>query len=219
MLMHDVATPAGVSLPASLDLVEEINHRVINEYSEAIAMLSVAAKCAGQGVANTLLGVADRLRQHAEAHRALLPPVNDARVNLADTIGTICLSYTRATLTDRGVRLILKSDDIWTSGERAWRIGLVIAELIRNASRHGLQGKQGLIVVHVVHKGELIDCVVSDSGRSTTGGAPGRGQRLIQSIVSDLGGAVHWSFTPCCNIVAARVPISAAGPPVKARAA
>ena len=208
MLTHDIATPVAVPVPASLALVEEINHRVINEYSEAIAMLSVAAAHACQGTQDILLCVAGRLRDHAEAHRALLPPVTEARVNLADTIGAICLSYSRATLGDRRVRLILQSEDIWIPGELAWRVGLVVAELIRNASRHGLKGKQGLIVVRITRNGERICCVVSDSGRSTTGGNPGRGQRLIRSLVSDLGGAIRWSFTARGNFAAVHFPMS-----------
>jgi two-component sensor histidine kinase len=155
-----------------------------------------------------LLCVADRLRDHAEAHRALLPPVTEARLNLADTIGAICLSYSRATLGDRRVRLVLQSEDIWIPGELGWRIGLVVAELIRNASRHGLKGKQGLIVVRITRNGERIGCVVSDSGRSTTGGTPGRGQRLIRLLVSDLGGAIRWSFTARGNFAAVHFPMS-----------
>lgn len=181
---------------ASLDLVEEINHRVVNEYSEAIAMLSIAAMRTASLDARTMLrDTADRLRDHAETHRALLPPMVEGLVNLADHLGMICSSYTKATLADRGVCLSLITDDILLSAGRCWRVGLIVAELVRNAARHGLKGKSGRILVHVGARAGQVTCLVSDNGHEGRG-APGRGQQLIRSLVSELGGAVEWTFTP-----------------------
>jgi hypothetical protein len=39
-------------------------------------------------------------------------------------------------------------------------------------------------------------CLVRDTGRPAPAGMPGRGQRLILSLVNDLGGSVEWSFAP-----------------------
>lgn len=188
-----VLGPAVTSTP--LHLVEEINHRVVNEYSEAIASLSIAAsRAVNDATKEALADAADRLRNHAESHRALLPPTTPNGANLADYIGRICNAFVRSTLAEREVLLVLDAADIVIPADRCWRIGLVIAELIRNAARHGLKGRSGQISVHVAeHAGQLM-CLVRDTGRPASGGSPGRGQRLVLSLVNDLGGEVEWSF-------------------------
>lgn len=208
MLVNGTAADTQTLPPASLSLVEEINHRVINEYAEAIAMLSIAAARADQGVRATLSSVAERLRDHADAHRALLPPMTEGYANLADHVAAICGSYARATLADRAIHLILKADDILLSADRGWRVGLIVAELVRNATRHGLKGKAGLIDVRVTRQGDRIICLVSDSGRAEPGRSPGRGQRLVRALVTELGGAVRWSFTPTGSFALVHIPVT-----------
>ena len=79
-------------------LIEEINHRVANEYAEAIASLSLASSRAGDDeVKVTLARVANRLRDHADSHRASIPPPTDSTANLADYIGRICRAFSKAT--------------------------------------------------------------------------------------------------------------------------
>lgn len=198
--------------PAALGLIEDINHRVIDEYAEAIAMLSRAAGRAEPGVKDALFSAAGRLRDHAAAHRALLPPVAGGQVSLGRHVEAICASFTKAALAGRGIHLLLKTDDILLSADRCWRIGLVIAELVRGAMRHGLSGKPGSIEVRVTGDRGRITCLVSDSGSGAPGRSPpGRGQRLVRTLVADMGGAVRWSFTPRGSFALARVPT--ASPP------
>jgi two-component sensor histidine kinase len=193
MFGQDIVQDAVLQAP--LHLVEEINHRVINEYSEAIASLSLAAsKAANELTREALISAAERLRDHAESHRALLPPPMQCGTNLADYIGRICNAFTQSTLAEREVLLVLVADDIILPADRCWRIGVIIAELIRNAARHGLKGRSGQISVHVANQGERLICLVRDTGRPAPASTPGRGQRLILSLVNDLGGNVEWSF-------------------------
>ena len=188
---------AGSTLPG-LTLVEEIGHRVINEYAEAIGSLSIAASALQGGAANAALErAADRLREHADAHRSLLPPRTGGVLNLADYLGGICNAYSRATLAQRGVLLHLRfvTVDPILPPRRCWLIGLVVAELIRNAARHGLRGRGGEIRVHVGREQGVLTCLVSDDGRGSADAKPGRGQGVIRALVAELGGAVEWAFT------------------------
>lgn len=196
MLAQHVASGA-VAPPCSLHLVEEINHRVVNEFSEAISMLSLAAaRAESAGARESLANAADRLRDHAASHRALLPPFVPGTANIAEYLAQICQSFTKATLADRGVRLILRSDDIVMPVERCWRLGLVISELVRNAARHGLKGKSGTILVRVSERDGAIAALVSDDGAAAPDSSPGRGQRLTRALVADLDGTIEWSLTP-----------------------
>jgi two-component sensor histidine kinase len=135
MLTYDAAAAAAAPDNA-LRLVEEINHRVVNEYAEAIATLSLArSQAADEQVIDALSRAAERLQEHAESHRALMPPRAEGDTNLADYVARICNAFSKATLAERDVRLALRSIDIMLPAQNCWRIGLVIVELLRNAPR------------------------------------------------------------------------------------
>lgn len=192
----------------ALHLVEEINHRVVNEYAEAIASLNIVASRSDDDRVGRALALAiDRLHDHAEAHRALMPPRVPADENLADYVGRICSSFSRATLAARGLGLLLRIADVMLPADRCWRIGLVVAELIRNAARHGRFDADGHIAVHIAAQAGDVVCFVEDNGGPVGPVAPGRGQALIRSLVADLGGMVEWSFTAKGCAAIARVPI------------
>ena len=178
--------------PLPLHLVEEISHRVANEYAEAIASLTRAATDQATGDARQALRRAvDRLHAHAENHRALLPP-REERVNLADYIGRLCGAFSRASLVDRQIKLTLETDEIWLASDRAWRLGLVVSELIRNAARHGLRGRAGAITVRITLCHDEMVCLVGDDGHLLTDLRSGRGMSLVRALASELEGSVDW---------------------------
>jgi two-component sensor histidine kinase len=199
--------------PSPLHLVEEIGHRVVNEYSEAISSLTLAAARSGSEQAKLALSAAaDRLHAYAESHRALLPPWKEETVNVADYISGICASLSKATLAERGTRLAVQVDEVWAGAERCWRIGLIVAELVRNAARHGLAGREGEITVQLVGMGEQILCWVGDNGGVAAQPRPGRGSRLVRALVAELGGSVEWRFSEMgCT---ARVELPASPPTI-----
>ena len=116
-----------VEIAPPLRLVEEINHRVVNEYAEAIASLSLAARSACPMAREVLAMAASRLRAHAETHRALLPPSVEGEVNLTDYIAGVCASLSRASLADNGTQITLKADDVWLDLRRRWLQSLTSA--------------------------------------------------------------------------------------------
>ena len=205
MLAYGIAGEGSRPSSGPFNLVEELNHRVINEYAEAISALSVAARTATFGAKAVLDEAAERLRNHAECHRALHPQA-PGLVNLADHLARICRSYTDAVLAGRGVHLSLDCDDIWLESDISWRVGLIIAELVRNAARQGLQSKEGRIFVRVSKRGGQLSCRVSDTGGGMPGASPGRGQDLIRSLAAELGGTAEWVFTPLGNCALLRIP-------------
>lgn len=206
MIQQTAVHGSMANLP--LHLVEEINHRVVNEYAEAISSLSLAAaQVPPPGAQVVLARAVERLRAHAETHRALLPPM-DGHVNLADYIGELCASLSRASLAERYAHLTFETDDIWAPSARAWRIGLVVAELVRNAARHGLGGKGGAITVHLTQSGDQIFCWVSDNGKRPTTLNPGRGLGLVRALAAELGGSADWRFSDSGCVARLHVPIA-----------
>jgi len=213
--MTDDTAGDQIDRAAALLLVEEINHRVVNEFAEAISSLSLAARSAGPQGEPSIIKAAARLRSYAEAHRALMPPATAGAVNLGDYVGTLCASLAAAYLADHRVRLSLTADDVWLDADASWRIGLILTELIRNAWRHGLAGRPGTIAVQVSDRPATVCCLVADTGRGNPEAVAGRGRRLIEAIAAELGGVVEWRFSPDGSIARLEAPKPEANTPAR----
>jgi len=193
--MHGVLSPEGA--PLALTLVEEIGHRVVNEFTEAIAALSLAARVSPSPMARDSIEEAARaLLLQAELHRALLPPAPGLPTNLPDYLARICNSFSKSVLAARGVKLLLRADEVRLPADEAWRVALILIELVRNAARHAKLEPGDLIVVEVTRGDEQLTCRVRDTGRSSAEAKPGRGHRLIQALAAGLGGHATWRLGP-----------------------
>jgi len=180
-----------------LHLIDEISHRVVNEYAEAIWALGRAARAAHDSQAQlALTSAATRLLAQVEAHRALQAPVVDGPMDLADYIVQLCACLARAPLVENGVLLRVTADEVWLDADRCWRVGLIVAELVRNAARHGLSGGARAIWVVVEDVAGHVRCSVCDNGGDSPGACAGRGRRLVQALAAELGGSVSWTFAP-----------------------
>jgi two-component sensor histidine kinase len=206
MLPQDFATSSATSLQP-LHLLEEISHRVFNEYTEAIATLHMAAVDARNAEVKAVLNNASNgLMAHAEAHRALLAPAASGSVDLAEYVIQVCTAMNKALLAPNGVRLVVDADEILLEAGRSWRVGLIIAELIRNAARHGLGGGPGAIRVSIAETCGWVSCRVSDNGRAAGNPETGRGRKLVEALAAELGGSADWSFTPSGCIARLEIP-------------
>ncbi|MER9756562.1 sensor histidine kinase [Mesorhizobium sp. M0166] len=197
----------GSCQPVALHLAEEISHRVIDEYTEAIAILSSAASLMDVTAEPALRRAVDRLQAMAEAHRSLLVPITEEYIDLGHHVGTLCSSLSRASLSEQGIRLTVATDEIQLDPARCWRVGLIISELIRNAARHSLKDGRGSIRVTLNRNGSSVSCVVCDNGCPASDLSEGRGRRLIRGLTAELGGIVEWKFTQCGSFAGVRFPV------------
>jgi two-component sensor histidine kinase len=184
-----------LAFPAAAHLRRGDLPSVINEYSETISLLTLAAA----GPANlqarpTLIAVANRLRAQAEAHRALQAPATRGLIDLAVHIAGVCACLSKSPLLENDERLTLETEEIWLGADQYWRVGPIFAELVRNAAGHGLAGRPGAIWVVISEDAGRVTCCVFDTGHRPTESRPGRGQRLIQVIAGGLKGSVDWRF-------------------------
>ncbi|MGD0192564.1 MAG: sensor histidine kinase [Rhizomicrobium sp.] len=176
-------------------LVEEISHRVANEYAMAVAALSVAARqTSSREVKATLAGAARRLRDFANLHRSLQPPASPGQINLQAYVGDLCDSFSRARLNDRDVGLTIAGRDVFVSAERGWRVGLIVMELVTNAVRHAFPEGKGAVSVTLDSVGGNVHCIVSDDGTAAPNAAPGRGTRIVNALAEQLDGLVWREF-------------------------
>ena len=194
--------------PASLILVEEIAHRVKNEFAHAIAVIRLAAMHSSDSVARqTLDATARRLHAYANAHHVLreLPPGRSYAV--ADYIEGICASIAMSALANTRIRLTASICDAFLPPERCWRLGLIVSELVRNAAHHGLRWEEGDIRVELNTDGSELRCSVSDNGGIEAAPEAGRGCRVVASLADEIGGSVAWQFDAQGTIVVVRLPL------------
>ncbi|MER8692908.1 sensor histidine kinase [Mesorhizobium opportunistum] len=200
------ANPSSASCqPLASHLIEEISHRVINEYGEAIAILSLAASV-GEA-APALRRAADRLLTMAEAHQSLLVPITEEYIDLGDHVGKLCHSLSRASLDERSIQLTVATDEIRLDAARCWRVGLIVSELVRNAARHGLGDSHGSIRVSLNRSGNSVWCVVCDDGCAAYHRPEEGGRRLVRALTAEIGGSAQWKFTPRGSVAGVCFPL------------
>jgi len=179
----------------SLMLVEEIAHRVLNEYTHAIADLNLAARRVDdERTRRHLIDAADRLHAHAHAHRALAMPAGEGRCDVSDYLARVCSALGNALLAQTVLRLKLGTFVAVLSNDRCWRLALIVSELIHNAARHG--GPDGKIIVELSVADSQLVCCVSNAGASRSATGPGRGRRVVAALAEELEGHADWLFTP-----------------------
>ena len=184
----------------TLLLVEEISHRVLNEYTQAIAGIRLAARHVESDEAQAVLAdAATRLLSFAEAHRALQAPVSTGKVDLAVTLDRLCATMSVARLQERGIRLTLSVASVMLAPERCWRVALIVCELITNGMRHGLRGGPGNIRVEMEADAQTIICRVVNDGCGKGTIKPGRGFDVVTGLAGEIGGGVGWCFAPDCT--------------------
>lgn len=196
---------------AALIFVEELSHRVINEYTEVLSLLRLAAaETADANARQSIRATASRLRGFAEGHRALQAPLTEGDWDLAEHLEQICSAITLGRLFERDIRLDLIRSNAPLSSQRCWRIGLIVAELITNSSRHAFKrhGRRGgRIVVEVYTSASDTCCRISDDGGiDVSTPRAGRGTAIIQALAQDLKGCVQWQFGAAGTIVELVVP-------------
>ena len=191
-------SPARTGKLSSLLLVEEVNHRVFNDYTVATLQLAnVAAHLGIQEARSSLQEAARQLQAHAAVHRALCPPVGDDALDLASYFEQICGAIWEARLREHAIHLVLATESVLVEKARGWRAGLILSELITNAARHGLRGQSGRIVVRMAQMdGEVVSTVCDDGHPTSRLASPGRGCSVVRGLTDDLGGRVRWRFAP-----------------------
>jgi two-component sensor histidine kinase len=198
--VRDVDDAEGSSSLRELYLVEEITHRVLHDYDEAIASLRLASM-SERGPANLALNsAAARLRVRAQAYRALQAPASSGPMELSDYLVQVCAAINTARLAERGAQLTLAAEQVWLDADRCWLVGLIIAELIDNAARYGLSGGPGEIGVRIINGGWRMICAVANRGRASAWDVRGRSRRLVRALSAELGGSIEWRFLDhdCC---------------------
>jgi two-component sensor histidine kinase len=176
-------------------LLRELNHRIGNDLTSAICTVSARAmQSDSMAVKAALLDVVDLLHHCADVHRALHMPEQKRLTDAAAYLHRLCLSVTKYQLDRLAIRLLFSADDLRLEGERCWKVGLIVSELLTNVARHAkFDGRHPELRVELTRSGNVVKCKVSDNGSAPEPVRRGRGLTIVGELASSLGGRVHTS--------------------------
>ena len=190
--MSEFDSPTALS---ERTLLRELNHRINNEFTSAINFVSVAAVRADNAeVKSALNHVVELLHQYADVHRALHMPDQGRFTDAAKYLQQLCFSVTKYQLDRLAIRALFSADDLRLEGERCWKFGLIVSELLTNVGRHAqFDGRDPELRVELTLSGNIVKCKVSDNGSAPEPVRRGRGLTIIGELADSLGGRVHMS--------------------------
>src|ERR1700752_5457452 len=176
-------------------LLRELNHRVRNELASAIYAVSArAVRSDSVAVKAALLDVVDLLHQCADVHRALHMPDQGRLIDAARYLQQLCFSITKYQLDRLAIRVSFSADDLRLEGERCWKLGLIVSELLTNVARHAqFDARDPELRVELMLAGNVVKCSVFDNGSGPESIRRGRGLGIIGELVSSLEGRIHTS--------------------------
>jgi two-component sensor histidine kinase len=90
---------------------------------------------------------------------------------------------------------LYSADDLRLEGERCWKLGLIVSELLTNVARHALfDDRHPETKVKLLLAGNVVRCAVSDNGSASDLIVRGRGLTIVGELARSLGGRVHSSY-------------------------
>ena len=194
-------TNTAVAHPPDLNertLVRELTHRINNQLTSAIEVVTAAAVRAEHPETKVALGnVTELLQEQTNVHRLLAAPEGDSLVDAVQYLCSLCLAITRHRLEPIGVHLSFQADTLPLEPERCWRLGMAVHELVTNAARHAcFDGRPGEIKIKLSLAHPVVNCIIADNGSLSRRWKPARGLGLVRDLIRSLGGRLEYGFGP-----------------------
>jgi two-component sensor histidine kinase len=195
---HLVETVALVPEDEEHLLLKEMMHRVNNEFASVVSIISTrAARSTNQEVKVALNEAINQLVSFASVHKALQVPASNMIVDASAYLRQLCFAISNAKLRPKGIQLVLSEmEPLLLRADKSWTLGLIVSELITNASRHAFSVTKGTIQIELLNCRSCVKCRVSDNGSARGVVRPGNGLKIIQSLARGLGGGVQHQFGP-----------------------
>jgi two-component sensor histidine kinase len=188
---------SAVELPFSeqLMLLQELNHRISNEFASIVSVVSLTARHSGNDeVKAALTRVSDLIHKIVDVHRALQMPEHHVHINAAAYLRKLCTSMSRSRLDHMNIDLVLAASPVRLQSDHCWRLGMIVYELITNAAKHAFTSGNGKIRVELFRAGAFVECRVLDNGSAPNPVQPGRGLKLVNELARTLAGRIEQEF-------------------------
>ena len=173
-------------------LMKEVNHRVQNSLQLVASFLRLQAKTAGGVVADHLAEAQARLAAVALVHRRLYRDDQVESVDLSRYIDELIADIRISLGAEWGRHIRLDLAPILVPTDRAVNIGLVLTELVINATKYAYADGAGPIAIALEQHGAKFRLIVADDGRGK-GDGEGFGSRMMEAMVQRLDGTIEFS--------------------------
>jgi two-component sensor histidine kinase len=190
----------------------EMARRINNELISTISVVTCTALRSNNSEVKVALGeVIEHLHDHALVYRALQMPTPNRRIDAAAYLRELCQSISRARLRHKSIELLLIEKPLHLGSVQCWKFGLIVAELITNASRHAFATGGGTIRIELKRQGSCAECRVTDNGSAPENirqdVQPGQGLGIIPDLAGGLDGKVEQHFGAGGTVAVVSFPI------------
>lgn len=180
-------------------LLYELNHRVKNNMQMLQSLLAASARRTNSVEAREVLQEASgRIAAMAAAQRVLYQTTTATRFSAPEFFAAVCETARHAF--PPGVHVACEAASIELGNDTAMPLALILNELLTNAVKHGLQGRdRGTIRVTFKNRGDTCVLDVEDGGPGfdfEQARSRSSGLALVQGLVRQLGGTFTASRTP-----------------------
>lgn len=174
-------------------MLREMNHRVGNSLQIIVSMLHVQAGAArNPDVQEALQAAGRRVAAVAQVHR---------RLYTSEQIATVALDQYLTALVDDlqisardgedGIRLSVDAAPLAIDPDRAVAIGVIVTELVINASKYAYPGGGGPVRIFLQPVAGTVELCVEDDGvglpEKADPNATGLGNRIVRAMAAKLG--------------------------------
>lgn len=183
--------------------IREIHHRVKNNLQTVAALLRLQARRVPQEDARAALNEAvRRVAVIATVHETLSSGF-DETVSFDEIALRGLRAVVEVAVREHHVDSRFEGSFGRVRAEDATALAMVISELVQNAIEHGLEDRDGSIVVKVERRpadgGDELTVSVTDDGAGLPAGfrpgMAGLGTKIVTSFVQDLRGRIRWENT------------------------
>lgn len=177
-------------------LMKEVNHRVQNSLQLVASFLRLQAKTTNdRAVADHLAEAQARLAAVALVHRRLYREDQVENIDLSRYIDDLVADMRTSLGAEWGRHITLDLAPVLVPTDRAVSIGLILTELVINATKYAYPGGVGPIVVALERHGAKLRLIVADEGQGKDGDTvigTGFGSRMMGAMVERLSGVLEY---------------------------
>lgn len=174
-------------------LMKEVNHRVQNSLQLVSSYLALQAQESGDAhVADLLSEARRRLAAVSLVHRRLYRDEQMEVVDLGRYLEELCHDLAQSLGEGWARQMRVDLPPVLMSADRTISLGLILTELVINASKYAYGGAEGPLLISVEQHGSRIRLVVADQGTGAVKPGKGFGSTMIEMLVARLDGSLEF---------------------------
>jgi two-component sensor histidine kinase len=169
----------------------ETHHRLMNTFAILGATLERELNTTDPRSREALARLVRIIIAHSALHRCLALGTPRGPVSIGEYVKNLSRCLSEAVLEPMGVTCEAVTDEGFMPAVQAERLGLVLCELVINATKHGFPHKRtGRVCIEVARQDPGWCCTVTDNGGGFPDGLPatGLGTQILEALVRRLNG-------------------------------